>query len=398
MNIVVVTPSWPQVANPNGIVTYYTNLVPALREQGHTVHVVTFEVYKEDSHTHLIDYKLSFVEKALCKLREYVDPGYWQYYYGSRSICHKIQEIHEASSVDVVQMEDSFGWHYFVQKKLPIPVVNRLHGPYFLNSFETIKSRQTHRRITREARAFLAAKYITSPSVNILKSTEKKYGKFWCESKALPNSMNIFQYDDRWEFASITKWQILFVGRFDNHKGGDVILHAFFKVKKKLPDATLVFIGPDKGLEAGGEIVTVKKFMNLHGYEAEIDRSVFFKGKQDKKTINSYRKSSHLTVVSSRYETFGNVALEAIACGSPLVCSDAGALPEIIQHKKSGVLFENENVDDLAEKMEAVLYSDELANTLSDGGLERAESVFSPASAAAAMVDFFNRIVQVDKN
>lgn len=395
MNIVVVTPSWPQDGNPNGIVTYYTHLVPAMIELGHEVHVITFRSSDVSENVHVIDYPLSVFEKLVCKLVSFFDAGYRQYFINAKSIAYTLEKINAKSPIDIVQMEDSFGWHYIVSalsKKIgSFPVVMRLHGPYFLNSFEATIAKETKKRLEREAKAFLAAKFVTSPSKDVLEATQNKYGQSWLEADVIGNAMPIQNTDKQWQLSSIMAQQILFVGRFDNHKGGDVMLHAFFKVKALMPHASLIFIGPDKGLEENGYKLNVEQFLDKYQYDA--DCGIQFLGKQDKNTINAYRQSSHVTVVASRYETFGNVALEAFASASPLVCSDAGALTEIVQDDVSGLIFKSEDDVALAEKIMQIFHSDSLASRLSAGGLARVNAQFSPLAAAQKTVGTFSKVV-----
>lgn len=395
MNIVVVTPSWPQKANPNGIVTYYTNLIPALIDLGHTVDIVTFSSEDPSSNVYVVDSSLSLVERLWCRFKEILEPGYRQYYTGYRSILNTLQYIGRHKTIDIVQMEDSFGWHYEVQKQCAFPVVMRLHGPYFLNNFESEVTPATRERLIREERAFLAGEFITSPSENILSATSEKYGKAWLKSETIPNAMSAFKPSQQWEFTSINRYQILFVGRFDDHKGGDVMLHAFYKILAVIPDAVLIFIGPDKGLDIDGIKVMLPGFMESHQYALTINGRECVKvlGKQDKETIDQYRKQSHITVVASRYETFGNVALEAMACGSPLVCSNAGALSEVVVDEESGLLFENENVQTLSEKMLRLLQSNDDVKRLSVDALSRVKTVYSPAVAASRLVGFFDEAI-----
>jgi glycosyltransferase involved in cell wall biosynthesis len=404
MNIVIVTPSWPQDGNPNGIVTYYTNLVPALIELGHQVDIITYRSSDKSENVHVAGYTLSFIERVWCRIRECVDPGYRQYLTSTKAIACALERVNKKHSIDVMQMEDSFGWHHainqFVTKKFSFPVVMRLHGPYFLNAFEKIVTKQTQWRMRREKKAFLAAKYITSPSFNVLKKTQSLYGDSWLVADAISNAMPISDIKDQWSIESIASQQILFVGRFDNHKGGDVMLHAFFKVKTLLPSATLIFIGPDKGLDDNGCKIHVEQFLEKYGYTEMYGQShgIEFLGKQDKKTINKFRQCANVTVVASRYETFGNVALEAMACGSPLICSDSGALIEIVEDGVSGLLFESENSEALANTIMQVMQSDQLAKKLSCGGLERAQSVFSPLASANLTIASFSKAIQLHRD
>ena len=396
MNIAVVTPAWPQVSSPNGIVTYYSNLVPALRALGHNVYIITFKSYENSSEVQLIDYGLSLLERFWCKFKQKIEPGYKQYYVGSRGIKHALKTICDKNSIDIVQMEESFGWHFHVQKHFSFPIVLRLNGPYFLNTFEKTHSLQTRKRLARERQGFKAADYVTAPSASALTLTREKYNCDWRHAEVRPNSMNAFELGERWSWDSIVENQILFVGRFDKHKGADILLHAFFKILQRYSDAKLIFVGPDNGLDEDGEKLSLKSFMEKHGYDSDTSReAVLFLGHQDRKTIEKYRRTSHITVVTSRYETFGNVGLEALASGSPVICSSVGGFEEVVQHGKSGLLFENENIEDLTAKIDSLLGSKELAIKLSNGAIERTREGYYPPDSAQALIDFFEKVLSL---
>ena len=70
------------------------------------------------------------------------------------------------------------------------------------------------------------------------------------------------------------------------------------------------------------------------------------------KNINKFYQNSEIMIISSRYEGSPNVALEAMANGLPIILSDrvSGAL-EFITDKENGLIFENENVEDLSLQM-----------------------------------------------
>jgi glycosyltransferase involved in cell wall biosynthesis len=90
-------------------------------------------------------------------------------------------------------------------------------------------------------------------------------------------------------------------------------------------------------------------------------------------------------IVPSIVESFGLVALEAMAAGTPVIVSAAGGLVEIVEDNISGLHFETSNSDDLAEKIAILVGSPDLRNALAQGGLERASTAFSNARARADM-------------
>jgi glycosyltransferase involved in cell wall biosynthesis len=292
-------------------------------------------------------------------------------------------------------MEDSFGWHYFVQRKCLFPVVMRLHGPYLLVNQEECLSLKNKFRMKREQRAFQAARYVTSPSNDVLKKIERNYGQHWLLSRTIVNSISPEPRHRCWNLEEAEKHQILFVGRFDKTKGADVLLEAFFKVSAIYPAAKLFFIGPDIGIIKNGKKYNIEEYLEINNHS---NGKVIYLGKQDQDTILKYRKSSHLTVVSSRYETFGNVVLEAFAIGSPLVCSDVGGLPEIVNDEVSGLIFESQNTQDLSNKILSLFRNDQLCKSIAQGGYLRVLDAYSPIVVAKELVEFFDQSVALQSD
>ena len=81
-------------------------------------------------------------------------------------------------------------------------------------------------------------------------------------------------------------------------------------------------------------------------------------------------------IVPSKMETLGQTAIEALACGTPVVAFNDTGLSDIVEHKKSGYLAEFLNVKDLANGIEWVL-KNSFENTLTDNSRKRVENSFS---------------------
>jgi hypothetical protein len=89
--------------------------------------------------------------------------------------------------------------------------------------------------------------------------------------------------------------------------------------------------------------------------------------------------------VPSMVESFGLVALEAMAAGTPVIVSAAGGLVEIVEDNISGLHFETSNSDDLAEKIATLVANPDLRAVLAERGLQRASTKFNGGRAHAAM-------------
>ncbi len=138
---------------------------------------------------------------------------------------------------------------------------------------------------------------------------------------------------------------ILFVGRLTHGKGAHLIVPAFSSLLKKNKRVVLACVG--KGY--------LKETLIKQTKDLKIDKKVIFMGHQShKKTLDLVSNASIVVVPSVWEEPFGRVALEAIMCGTPVVATNSGALPEIVDHGKTGILVEP-TVSSLTEGLEEAL-------------------------------------------
>ena len=142
---------------------------------------------------------------------------------------------------------------------------------------------------------------------------------------------------------------LLFVGRIQPLKGLDVAVRALAALGR--PDAHLVVVGGPSGAEGDAELARV------HGLVAELGLGarVHFEEPQEHERLAEYYRAADVVLVPSRTESFGLVALEAAACGVPVVAAAVGGLPSIVEHGVSGFLVPERDPDAYAERVAAVL-------------------------------------------
>lgn len=152
--------------------------------------------------------------------------------------------------------------------------------------------------------------------------------------------------------------RVVFVGSLVRQKGVDVLLRAFKKVSAKHGDAELLVAGDGeerRGLEKMSRELGVK--MTLLGYE----------------NLKKVLAESAVLVLPSRAEGFGLVLLEAMSAGVPVVATNVGGIPEIIENEKNGLLVEKEDAAALAGAIVRVLEDEKLRNKLILEGRKTAE-------------------------
>ena len=130
---------------------------------------------------------------------------------------------------------------------------------------------------------------------------------------------------------------IIFAGKLTHAKGVDVLLKAA-KIYEQKRDDVLTIIAGD-----GEEMADLRNLSEELGLER-----LRFLGNVDQTTLNMLYNVSDLDLVPSRKEAFGLVAIEAMACGIPVIASDVGGLPDFV-NSEVGALVDPEDPEALAE-------------------------------------------------
>lgn len=155
---------------------------------------------------------------------------------------------------------------------------------------------------------------------------------------------------------------ITHVSNFRKVKRVDDVIKIFEKIRKEVP-SKLIMIGDGPERTEAEELV--KQFCNLQ-------TDVRFLGKQEQ--VEEIFSISDLFLLPSAYESFGLAALEAMACGIPVISSNAGGLPEINQQGITGYLSDVGDVADMARNSISILKDDAVLNGFKEAAYKQAHS------------------------
>jgi glycosyltransferase involved in cell wall biosynthesis len=150
-------------------------------------------------------------------------------------------------------------------------------------------------------------------------------------------------------------------------KGWDILLRAFARVAGGRDDLHLLLVGSTTSAEERPFMEGLSGIVNQSG----CGRQVHFLGHRS--DIAEILKAGDLFVFPSRSDGQGLALVEAMAAGLPCLGSAAGGIPDVITDGVNGLLFERENVDDLADKLVHLLRDDRLRSRLAAGALEAAK-------------------------
>ena len=144
---------------------------------------------------------------------------------------------------------------------------------------------------------------------------------------------------------------MLFAGRIQDLKGVDLALEAFIEVRRRNGTGHLAIVGGPSGPNGRETLDRVQRRIA----EAGVIESVSLVAPQTHQLLSSWFRAADLTLVPSLAESFGLVALESAACGTPVVASAVGGLLTLITPGQNGLLLASREPKDWADAIERVL-------------------------------------------
>lgn len=294
-----------------------------LAARGHDIHFISYappiRMNPNDAHIHFHE-----VEVASYPLFDH--PPY------TLALATKMLEVFEAESLDLLHV------HYAIPHSVSallarsmaaprrLPFITTLHG----TDITLVGSNRSYLPITRFS--IEQSDGVTAISRYLLKQTLKEFD-IKRPIEVIPNFVNCDLYKHEPDEALRAQWApngepiLMHLSNFRPVKQLTDVVETFALVSAKMP-AKLVLIGdgPDRG--AAEYLVRKKRLQN----------DVIFLGKQD--TVYTKLASADLFLLPSQLESFGLAALEAMACEVPVIATNVGGLPEVVEHGVDGFLVE----------------------------------------------------------
>lgn len=182
---------------------------------------------------------------------------------------------------------------------------------------------------------------------------------------------------------------LLFVGRIQPLKGLDVAVRALSELNR--PDAQLIVVGGASGVEGEPELRRVQSIID----ECGLGGRVQFYDPQPHHLLSTFYRAADVVLVPSRSESFGLVALEAAACGVPVVATAVGGLLSLVVHGRTGFLVPQRDAIGFARYTAQLLDNPVLALSMGTAAAERAKQ-YSWRSAALRVRKVYNELLVRD--
>lgn len=329
---------------------------------------------------------LNFYELAASRIGFLPEP----FAFSWRAFRHVSQRLRRSERWDLVHDVQCLGYGLLALRALGLPIVSTVHHPL------TIDRRASFIRDTTFTDALgtmqfypIGMQSLVARNIDrVLTSSQASAGAitrdFGVPAERVTNVWNGLDTDLYSPDPSVARSEreLLCIGRAsDPNKGVKSLIHAL----AKLPDdVTLTLVDDDHPNNSA------RKWAR----ECGVGNRIHLTGRvPTEELVNLYRRAT-LVVVPSRYEGFGLPAVEAMACGTPVVACAAGALPEVLRLTGGGRLVPRDEPEALAREARALLDAPQLRAELAKHARDRVEATLSWPRVAEATARVYAEILE----
>ena len=297
-----------------------------------------------------------------------------------------LRKLHKKYKFDIIHDNQSLNYGLLLMKSLGIPVVATIHHPLTVDLRNVIERAPSFYRKFRGVMFYpTLMQTIVSKRLDHIITVSEDSKRMNSEDFGVSPDMQTVVYNgiDRNIFKPLkvkkNKKDIIFAGNIEDGKKGFVyLLKAMTLVKS---DVRLFVV--DGG--APHRLVTNRLIDRLG-----LRERIHFAGTASTEELVKLYSQSAIAIVPSVFEGFGFPAGEAMACGIPVISSDGGALPEVVDN--AGIVVPARDHEALAGAIDSLINDEKKMKEFSKSGLERIEKLFNWESAVKQMVDLYGTL------
>lgn len=287
-----------------------------------------------------------------------------------------------------------------LKKEWNVPVIQMFHTLALLKNkiAKTPEEMEGETRIHGEMKVLEMADRVVVSTIDELDQLDKLYHADLEKIKIISPGVDTTRFypipeDEAKDYLGIPRDEkmVLFVGRIEPLKGIDTLIRAISQMWKSDVMSTcphyLYIIGGDPNgqeLDEDSEIARLKRLC----HELGVDDLIIFMGKKDQDTLPYYYSAAEIVVMPSNYESFGMVALEAMACATPVVATQVGGLQHLVQDGITGFIVPHNDPDALEVKLTLLICQPDFCKELALNAIQYARS-FSWDEITPRIIDLY---------
>ena len=254
------------------------------------------------------------------------------------------------------------------------------------------------RRVSEELRIFRSVKAQTVTTEVQKERLEQLYGFTSDNVIVIPPGVDVHTFrplkpGEMKTKTGLPERYVFCLSRLDANKGHDLLLNAFNIVRKAIPDVHLVIGGGSpKPQQRELEVLAImRKLIDNMG----IHSRVHIIGYVPDELLVTYYQYALMFVIPSIFEPFGMTALEAMACGKPVIASKFGGIKDVISSGENGLLIDPSNTSEFADAMIKLLNDRQLSKGIGQAGGKTIQRHFSWESIAKRHISFYRKYMDV---
>lgn len=381
MHICYISQEYPPETGWGGVGAYTYEMAHALAESGHRVTVISRAINGESFdrergvEVHRISPRPTWDNIPIFWRLNRIWPGFaW-------AAMRRLRSIHRQQPVDLVEAAEVRADGFFVSFMPGRPrLITRLHtAQIFCDRLSQISSERLRPwEYWFEKKSISRANLLTAPSQAMLDLTRTWVPFPDDNAFVVPNPVDKKKFRPS---ALERKNLVVYVGRLERRKGLDTILRALPSVFKRFPSAEFLFLGSD-GTDHDGKKWSDKLRDAVGPMQREQLR---FEQKSRDALIETYQEAA-VCILPSVWENFPYALLEAMACGTPVVATQCGGYPELIEDGVSGFLVPVGDSEALASRIGDLLAGPQLRNDIGRNARKRVEERFSVERVLPKMI------------
>ncbi len=392
-----------------GIYVHY--LAKALNELGHEVHVLSGPPYvsvPEGVYLHKIDGLNLYETDGLSSLGNPMNlfkplnlyevlatrlGMFPEIFTFSMRAYMKLRELTSRAKFDVIHDNQTLGYGMLMAKGLGVPVVATIHHPIFIDMKADLaqakhlwsKLRRTtfysflvmqHIVATRMDRVITVSSVSAEDTIRVFRLPREKV-------RTVPNGIDTGVFRNSNHVPKEPN-SIVMVANTEDRKKGVVFLLKALELLRHEVDATLNIVD-----RHGDHTRYAPRLVSEHGLEDRVN----FTGRLTVDQLVKRYSRSEIAVTASVYEGFGLPCAEAMSCGTPVIATRAGALPEIVGNDGAGILVPPADPPALAEAIKRLLADDSLRVKMGATARKRIEESFSWEVAARKTLEVYQEVI-----
>ena len=385
--IVLVSQEYPPETGWGGIGTYTWNLAHALSDLDYPVTVLALNStskpsFRKDANIEII--RLAHPPRLFFR----TSLGTIIY---SMQVAYRILKISKHSSIPlVIEAPEWFAEAYIFSKlRKKCSLVVKLHTPHFVTShLNGLKQWKIMNHL--EMQTVKNANAIHAPCKAIAKIVGDEWGFELSKVDILPYPVDTKIYSPVSDPAGKESKFILFAGRLERRKGVYDIAECIPEILKQNQDVLFVFIGKDMN-DSDGNSNKVKLLRQLDSIDCS--SRVKFLDHMNRMELATWFQRAYITLVPSLWENFPNTCLEAMSCGSLVIASDVGGIPEIIDNRVDGVLIPPGSPQALIENVSYYLHNENERDTIAYNAAKKIRKNFNFPKIAQEVISRYSNLI-----